>query len=203
MRRIGMSALAAIVVGLAMAAPVEAQRRGGDDDRYERTSRDRDRDDDRYKDRDRRNDDYRVAERSRAGRYERSERGDGPAFCRSGAGHPVFGWQWCRERGWDRADRVPVRWERRTWEDAVFGRQRDSRKTTLDRRDLGDVLGDIVFGRIDTRRRSMGGSDDYVGRWVTSREGRELWVTAGGIPIARLLDRDGDRRVDGVWLAER
>jgi len=26
----------------------------------------------------------------------------GPAFCRSGAGHPVFGWEWCRERGWDR-----------------------------------------------------------------------------------------------------
>jgi hypothetical protein len=26
----------------------------------------------------------------------------GPSFCRSGAGHPVFGWEWCRERGWDR-----------------------------------------------------------------------------------------------------
>lgn len=24
----------------------------------------------------------------------------GPAFCRSGAGHPVFGMEWCRERGW-------------------------------------------------------------------------------------------------------
>ena len=28
--------------------------------------------------------------------------GNGPAFCRSGAGHPVHGWAWCRERGWDR-----------------------------------------------------------------------------------------------------
>jgi hypothetical protein len=28
----------------------------------------------------------------------------GPAFCRSGAGHPVFGWEWCRERGWDRVN---------------------------------------------------------------------------------------------------
>lgn len=27
----------------------------------------------------------------------------GPAFCRSGAGHPVFGWEWCRQRGWDSA----------------------------------------------------------------------------------------------------
>src|SRR5688572_1210234 len=24
----------------------------------------------------------------------------GPAFCRSGAGHPVFGMAWCQERGW-------------------------------------------------------------------------------------------------------
>ena len=28
----------------------------------------------------------------------------GPAFCRSDAGHPVFGWEWCRDRGWDRTD---------------------------------------------------------------------------------------------------
>jgi hypothetical protein len=31
--------------------------------------------------------------------------GSGPAFCRSGEGHPVHGWQWCREKGWDRAGR--------------------------------------------------------------------------------------------------
>ncbi len=24
----------------------------------------------------------------------------GPAFCQSGAGHPVFGMEWCREHGW-------------------------------------------------------------------------------------------------------
>ena len=38
------------------------------------------------------------------GRANRSSRGNagGPAFCRSGAGHPVHGWEWCRQRGWDR-----------------------------------------------------------------------------------------------------
>lgn len=205
MKAMGMSALAAIVLAVGFAAPAEAQRRNDDDDddRYEWESRDRnDDDDDRY-DRRRRDDDRRSADRSRSGRYERRERGDGPSFCRSGRGHPVFGWDWCRERGWDRAGRVPVRWEQRGWEDVIFGRPRDSRKTTLDRRDLGEVLGDVVFGRIDTRRRHLGGSDAWAGRWVTSREGRELWVTAGGVPIARLLDRDGDRRVDAIWLAER
>src|SRR5687767_12422582 len=34
--------------------------------------------------------------------------GNGPAFCRSGAGHPVHGWAWCRERGWSREDRKSV-----------------------------------------------------------------------------------------------
>lgn len=28
-------------------------------------------------------------------------KGGGPAFCRSGEGHPVHGWEWCRARGWD------------------------------------------------------------------------------------------------------
>lgn len=32
----------------------------------------------------------------------RGERGNGPAFCRSGAGHPVHGRAWCRDKGWDR-----------------------------------------------------------------------------------------------------
>ena len=27
--------------------------------------------------------------------------GGGPAFCRSGEGHPVHGRQWCRDKGWD------------------------------------------------------------------------------------------------------
>ena len=38
------------------------------------------------------------------GRGNKSNRdnGGGPAFCRSGAGHPVHGWEWCRQRGWDR-----------------------------------------------------------------------------------------------------
>lgn len=27
--------------------------------------------------------------------------GNGPAFCRSGEGHPVHERQWCRDKGWD------------------------------------------------------------------------------------------------------
>lgn len=197
MKKLGMSALAAAVLMFGAVAPVEGQRRGGDDHRYG------EREDGRRKDGRDRDDAYRVAERSRSGNYERNERGNGPSFCRSGRGHPVYGWNWCRERGWDRSERVPVRWERRTWEDVIFRSPRTDRRDRLDRRDLGEVLGDVVFGRIDTRRRNLGSSNDYLGRWMTTREGRELWITAGGVPVARLLDRDGDRRVDAIWLAER
>lgn len=201
---------AAVVLALGVAMPLEAQGRADrdrDDDRYERD------DDHRYGEREgnvggrKRTGDgaySRTAERRGDDRYDRdrrSERGNGPSFCRSGAGHPVFGWDWCRERGWDRNASIPVRWERRTWEDVIF--RRTDRRGVLDRRDLGDVLGSVVIGRLDTRRRELGARDSYVGRWVTSGDARELWVTAGGVPLARLVDRNGDRRVDGVYLAER
>src|SRR5688500_14694607 len=34
------------------------------------------------------------------GKAKGGAKGGGPAFCRSGAGHPVFGMAWCQERGW-------------------------------------------------------------------------------------------------------
>lgn len=207
----------ALVVALGLSAPLEAQGRGNgrdrdrdedrreayhDDDGDDRSVRDGravDRDDDggvfgRNRDRD----DDRDRVYSRDGR---NERGNGPSFCRSGRGHPVFGWEWCRDRGWDRSNsRYPVKWERRSWEDVIF--RRDDRRT-LDRRGLDDVLGSVIFGRLDTRRRELGSSGDWLGRWTTTSSGRELWITAGGVPIARLVDRNGDRRVDSVYVAER
>lgn len=49
-----------------------------------------------------------VAAQGKANK-SKNGKGGGPAFCRSGAGHPVFGWEWCRERGWDRTNgRVPA-----------------------------------------------------------------------------------------------
>jgi hypothetical protein len=44
--------------------------------------------------------------RGRGGDQGRGRGGDngdrGPAFCRSGEGHPVFGWEWCERQGWGR-----------------------------------------------------------------------------------------------------
>lgn len=49
--------------------------------------------------------DDRIDERFRA------RRGRGPAFCRSGAGHPVFGRRWCLEKGFGLGDRDDVFFE--------------------------------------------------------------------------------------------
>ena len=38
----------------------------------------------------------------------RANRGRGPKFCRSGAGHPVFGRRWCLEKGFGLGDRNDV-----------------------------------------------------------------------------------------------
>lgn len=46
--------------------------------------------------------------------------GNGPAFCRSGEGHPVHGMAWCRAKGWDRVS------------GGIFG--------TRDRRDDGRII---------------------------------------------------------------
>ena len=207
MKKTTLSAILAFGLALGLAAPAEAQRRADRDDRRERQ------DEHRYGDRQGydgarkgRSDDGRVSTRrdsDRNTRNARNERGNGPSFCRSGAGHPNFGWQWCRDRGWDRSGTRAVRWEQRSWEDVIFRLPRGDRRQTLDQRGLADVLGDVVFGRIDTRRRALGSPSDFEGRWATAGSSRELWITAGGIPIARLVDRNGDRRVDAVWTAER
>ena len=66
-------------------------------------------------------------------------KGGGPAFCRSGAGHPVYGWEWCRERGWDGAYAGSARTRRAVPRDS--GRQRDAYPD----RSRGRRQGDAAF----------------------------------------------------------
>jgi hypothetical protein len=37
----------------------------------------------------------------------RGRQDQGPAFCRNGQGHPVYGWQWCEQRGWGQRQARP------------------------------------------------------------------------------------------------
>jgi hypothetical protein len=62
------------------------------------------------------------------GKSGKAKHGGGPAFCRSGAGHPVFGWEWCRDRGWGNSSTARNdRTVRRDRGDAYPDRDRDRR----------------------------------------------------------------------------
>ncbi|MGH7447220.1 MAG: hypothetical protein ACRELT_06650 [Longimicrobiales bacterium] len=172
-------------------------RRNDDYDRsrdrrdYDR-SRDR-RDYDYDRSRDRRDDRYdtrRVFDR----RDDRYGSNRGPAFCRSGEGHPVMGRQWCRDKGFG----LGREGSRDIWGDIIFRERRyDDRR--LDRSTLGDILGSVVLGRFDSYGRGYYGSGSLNGRWLDNRSS-VLQLFMGGIPIARLIDTNRDGRVDSVSL---
>jgi hypothetical protein len=127
--------------------------------------------------------------------------GKGPAFCRSGAGHPVHGRAWCREKGFGLGSNNNGRWDRVTWDDVIFRRR--PRADTFGRDGLYDLLGGSVYNRIDSQRRYWGVNAPLVGRWNTFEGRSVLIVAAGGIPLAELVDRNGDRRVDYISLHRR
>jgi hypothetical protein len=124
----------------------------------------------------------------------------GPAFCRSGAGHPVHGRDWCRSKGFGLGTE---RWDRGSLGDIIFGdsRDRDRRRNDrrLDRRGLGDVLGDVVLGRFESYG-SRHGSGPISGQWFDDRDGAVLQLMIGGVPFASLVDVNRNGRVDQVLL---
>ena len=206
-------AFAVATMTLAMAVPVglSAQGRGngngpgrpgvGTQGRYEndRDRRDRD-DDDRNDRRDRDDDPWWENRRDRDERWEQERRGNGggPAFCRSGAGHPVYGRQWCVQRGYGLGRNV--RWDRVRWDDVIFRRSLPRRDYDLRRDVLQDVLGSVVFGRLDARRRQYGISAPLVGHWRVDNRRAVMLVTAGGFPLAEMIDSNYDRRVDMILV---
>lgn len=189
-----------------------------DDDRYDRR-RDRD---DRYDRRRDRDDRYRYDRRSgdyvdvilggrgdhRARHRDRRDRrrGNGPAFCRSGRGHPVHGRGWCRDRGWGWYDRGPVVWYRRGgWDDVRYRtpRVRYRHGAILDERDLIYILGEVIFRRL-AREAHLAHTDHVRGRWLRpGGRASVLQIRSGAYPMAELSDTNGDGRVDVVLLPRR
>jgi hypothetical protein len=162
-----------------------------DDDRYRRDDR-YDRYDDRYRrdDRDRRDyDRYND-------RYDRR----GPAFCRSGQGHPVHGRQWCRAKGYTLGNERA----RDIWGDIIFrDRRYDDRRyddRRLGRGTLGDILGSVILGRFDEYGRTYYGNGAMTGQWLPDGRASVLQLYIGSLPFARLIDLNRDGRVDNVIL---
>lgn len=129
-------------------------------------------------------------------RYDYEDEEGAPSFCRSGEGHPVWGREWCVDKGFGLSDRGSV-WGRATdLDDVIFRRPRTDR-TDLDRGGLIDVLGDVVFGRLALQSLVLGADQPLTGSWLGQDDGpRVLRVHAGGLPVAELVDGDRDDDVD-------
>lgn len=119
----------------------------------------------------------------------------GPPFCRNGQGHPVHGMAWCREKGFAGG----AVWRDVSWGDIILGpRDPRQRNATYDRGGLLDVLGDVVLRRLEAQPAARSGGA-LSGRLLDDGP-RILQIRAGSVPLAELLDANGDGRVDRVLL---
>jgi hypothetical protein len=130
-------------------------------------------------------------------------RGQAPAFCRSGAGHPTAGRQWCLAQGFGLGR------DRGTWGTARMGeivfrtRQRESGRE-LGHGALEQAIGPAVLARLEARSRMLGAREPLTGRWLpTGDGGHALFIRSGIVPVAELVDRTGNGRVDLVLLNMR
>ena len=129
---------------------------------------------------------------------------NGPSFCRSGAGHPVYGRQWCLEQGFGLGEAA---WRHAHVSKVVFGRVPTGRVENLHlgAREIAEILTDVVLDEIfgeshyDLVRSRLsgtwrGGSDEGI---------LVLEVLIGGEPVAELTDIDLDGTVDVTLIAGR
>jgi len=114
-----------------------------------------------------------------------------PAFCRSGAGHPVYGRSWCVEKGFGLGT---ARWDRAVWNDAVFRNRRTA--------SIGDVLGSVILGRVSNyAAQRLGLRSPLNGSWLVNSQDRTVYlVRSGTTPVAEFVDTNYDGRADYILL---
>jgi hypothetical protein len=130
-------------------------------------------------------------------------KGGAPSFCRSGSGHPVWGRQWCLDKGFGLGTQQNVRWgSTRDIGDIILGRRPSSGILTRDA--LLSVLGPVAFDRLALHALTLGYTDPLTGRWRSEATGPNvLLVNSGTWPIAELVDTNRDQRSDLMLVALR
>lgn len=132
------------------------------------------------------------------------EKKGAPSFCRSGAGHPVWGRQWCLDKGFGLGSDNDIRWSRVLDPSNVTIRQRTTSDLTRDV--LLDVLGSVVVNRIATHAVTLGYQDPLHGRWLgdTNASGpRVLLISSGTRPVAEVVDVNRDGTADLMLVSVR
>ncbi len=129
--------------------------------------------------------------------------GRAPAFCRSGQGHPVWGRQWCLDKGFGLGTQQDMRWgTTRDIGDIILGRQASS--GILTRNALLNLLGPVAFNRLALHALTLGYTDPLTGVWRSEASGPNvLLVNSGRRPIAELVDTNRDQRSDMMLVALR
>jgi hypothetical protein len=129
--------------------------------------------------------------------------GGAPSFCRSGAGHPVWGRQWCVDKGFGLGTQQNVRWgTNRDISDIILGRRVTSPNLTRDL--LLSLLGPVAFNRLALHALTLGYTDPLTGVWRSEASGPQvLLVSSGSQPIAELVDTNRDQRADLMLVALR
>lgn len=127
-----------------------------------------------------------------------------PSFCRSGSGHPVWGRQWCIDKGFGLGTDNDLRWSRVIDPSNVV----ITRPTTgdLTRDVLVDVLGSVVLNRLATHAVTLGLQEPLMGRWLgdTPDSGpRVLLLSSGTRPVAEVVDLNRDNTADLVLVTVR
>lgn len=130
-------------------------------------------------------------------------KGGAPSFCRSGAGHPNWGRQWCLDKGFGLGTQQDVRWgSTRDIGDIVFGRQVATGNLTRDV--LLSLLGPVAFDRLALHALTLGYTDPLTGTWRSEATGSNvLLVNSGRWPIAEVVDSNRDQRSDLMLVALR
>lgn len=129
-----------------------------------------------------------------------SEKKGSPAFCRSGAGHPNWGRQWCIDKGFGLGSDGDRRWGRAVLAQDVVLRPASTGDLTRDV--LASVLGDVVFNRLAAHALTLGLVEPLSGRWVVEPAGRRvLLVNSGTVPVAEVVDTNKDDRADVLLVA--
>ncbi|HKY97267.1 MAG TPA: hypothetical protein VJL35_05375 [Gemmatimonadaceae bacterium] len=124
-----------------------------------------------------------------------------PSFCRSGAGHPVWGRQWCLDKGFGLGDYDDYRWGRTTdlgdfvYPQAVY-------QPTIAGTLLQTILGTNAYNRLALHAVELGFAEPLTGRWVSQQTGPQmLLVNSGQYPVAELVDTNRDFRWDDLLVA--
>jgi hypothetical protein len=126
-----------------------------------------------------------------------------PSFCRSGAGHPEWGRQWCLDKGFGLGTQQNVRWgTTRDVGDIIYGRRVTSGNLTRDV--LLNLIGPVAYDRLALHAVTLGYTDPLTGVWHSEATGPDvLLVNSGTYPIAEFVDANRDQRPDLMLVALR